>query len=163
MKTREFSLQTTCWLPISCTDVFDFFSDAFQLESITPGWLKFKVLTPQPIAMQKGTHIDYRLRLHGLPVFWTTEITDWMPPVSFQDSQARGPYSLWIHTHTFEEIDGGTLVRDQVRYRVFGGALVHSLFVKRDLRRIFSFRQEQLPKLLGVEPADCRLGDIDIN
>ena len=83
--------------------------------------------------------------------------------MSFQDSQTRGPYSLWMHTHTFEEIDGGTLVRDQVRYRVLGGALVHSLSVKRDLRRSFRFLHEQLPKLLGVEPTDCRLGDIVIN
>ncbi len=163
MTTREFSLQTTCWLPLPRKDVFCFFPNSLTLEPMTLPWLKFRVLTPQPISMQKGTHIDYRLRLHGSPVFWTTEITDWCPPVSFQDSQVRGPYSLWIHTHTFEEIDGGTLVGDQVRYRVSGGALVHSLFVKRDLHRIFRFRHEQLPKLLGIETTDCKLGAIDIN
>lgn len=83
--------------------MFAFFADACNLEILTLPWLKFEVLTPAPLAMRLGTFIDYRIRVHGLPIFWRTEITEWQPPHRFVDSQLRGPYTLWHHTHTFEE------------------------------------------------------------
>jgi ligand-binding SRPBCC domain-containing protein len=137
------------WLPRPRPEVFAFFAEARNLESITPPWLRFEVLTPAPIVMQTGTLIDYRLRLHGLPLRWRTEITLWEPPVRFADTQLRGPYRRWVHTHTFEERDGGTLCRDDVEYAVPGGALVERLFVRRDVERIFAHRQEVMRRLLG--------------
>ena len=56
-----------------------------------------------------------------------------IPPHYFVDVQLHGPYTLWHHTHTFEERDGGTLCLDEVRYRPRGGALVNWLFVRRDV------------------------------
>ena len=133
--------------------MFDFFSDARRLEEITPPWLHLLVQTPRPIAMQSGTLIDYRLRLHGLPLRWRTEISDWEPPFRFVDCQLQGPYRLWRHEHTFEERDGGTLVRDRVDYAVPGGWLIERLFVRPDLKRIFAYRHERLLKLLGPRDA----------
>lgn len=112
--------------------------------------------------MRPGCLIDYRLKLHGLPIRWRTEITEWEPPFRFEDSQIRGPYSMWIHSHNFEESGDGTLVRDVVRYSVPGGPLRHSLLVKRDLYRIFEYRCVQLPRLLGVEPSECDFGQVEI-
>lgn len=143
--------------------MFALFSDAFQLERLTPPWLRFRVLTPGPISMREGQLIDYQLKLHGLPVRWRTEITDWEPPFLFRDSQRRGPYLLWEHTHTFEESDGGTLVCDQVKYRVPGGFLINRLFVQRDLLRIFNYRHDQFPKLLGVAAENCVRGEVLIS
>ena len=128
--------QAELWLPRPRPEVFAFFAEARNLEAITPPWLKFEVLTPAPIAMRAGTLIDYRLRLHGFPIRWRTEITLWEPPVRFADTQLRGPYRLWEHTHTFVEKDGGTLCRDEVRYAVPGGALIERLFVRRDVEKI---------------------------
>jgi len=128
------------WLPENRQAVFDLFADAFKLENLTPPFLRFRVVTPKPIDMRLGRLIDYRMRLHGMPIRWRTEITEWEPPFRFEDSQVRGPYSMWIHSHTFEESGGGTLVRDVVRYSVPGGPLTHSLLVKRDVRRIFEHR-----------------------
>lgn len=156
-------LSTQLWVPRKRPDVFALFADALQLERLTPPWLRFRVLTQSPIEMHKGRLIDYQLRLHGFPVWWRTEITGWEPPFRFQDSQIRGPYSLWSHTHTFEEVDGGTLVGDRVVYRVLGGSLVNRLFVQGDLRRIFRYRHEQLPELLGVSEAECERGEIAIS
>ena len=141
--------QAELWLPRPRPEVFAFFAEARNLEAITPPWLKFEVLTPAPIAMRAGTLIDYRLRLHGFPIRWRTEITLWEPPVRFADTQLRGPYRLWEHTHTFVEKDGGTLCRDEVRYAVPGGALIERLFVRRDVERIFAHRQEVMRRLLG--------------
>ena len=94
--------------------------------------------------MRPGTLIDYRIRIHGIPVRWRTEITGWQPPNQFVDEQRRGPYQLWQHTHSFEERDGGTLCTDLVRYYPRGGALMNWLFVRRDVAKIFNYRRKRL-------------------
>lgn len=143
---KTFLYTTELWLPRPRAEVFSFFADARNLELITPPWLRFEILTPGPIAMRPGALIDYQLRVHGLPLRWRTEITEWNPPSRFADQQVRGPYHVWHHTHTFAERDGGTLCRDKVVYRPRGGALINSLFVRRDVERIFNFRKEQLQR-----------------
>ncbi len=127
--------------------VFAFFADAFQLETITPPWLNFSVQTPKPIAMQRDTLIDYKLRVHGIPLRWRSAITRWEPPALFVDEQVKGPYRNWQHLHTFEETSTGTLIRDIVDYRVHFGRIVHPLFVRPDLKRIFAYRQEVLSEI----------------
>jgi ligand-binding SRPBCC domain-containing protein len=144
---REFVFAAEVWLPRPVDEVYPFFADAGNLDMLTPPWLRFEILTPQPIAMRVGTQIDYRLRLRGLPIRWQSEISDWSPPHRFVDEQRRGPYRVWIHEHTFEKRGGGTLVRDQVQYAVFGGALVERLFVRRDLEKIFAYRHRRLGEI----------------
>lgn len=131
-------------LPADRAAVFSFFADARNLEAITPPWLRFEILTPGEIRMQVGTVIDYRLRLHGVPFCWRTEITAWEPAERFVDEQRRGPYRRWRHTHTFLDCAGGTLCRDEVEYAVPGGALVERFFVRRDVERIFAYRTSAL-------------------
>jgi ligand-binding SRPBCC domain-containing protein len=139
-------------LPGEPDAVFPFFADARNLEAITPPLLRFRVVTPEPITMRVGALILYRLRVHGVPVSWLTSIQDWDPPRRFVDQQVRGPYALWHHTHEFEPTgDGGTLMRDTVRYAIgFGalGELAHRLVVRRDLDAIFDFRAGQVTRSL---------------
>jgi ligand-binding SRPBCC domain-containing protein len=134
--------------PLPAEETFEFFSDALNLEAMTPPWLQFRVVTPRPIEIYRGALIDYRLKLHGVPFKWRTEITDWNPHHSFMDRQLSGPYRMWEHLHTFREVDGQTLVEDTVRYRVPLGRLVNRFFVEREVRRIFEYRQERLVPLL---------------
>jgi ligand-binding SRPBCC domain-containing protein len=134
--------------------VFGFFADARNLEAITPPLLRFRVVTPEPVVMGAGTLIRYRLRIHGVPLRWLTQITEWEPPYRFVDEQLDGPFALWQHTHTFEADGDETIMRDVVRYRIgFGplGGLAHALVVRRDLDRIIDYRAEQVPRLLGAE------------
>ena len=141
-------------LPIERT--FDFFADAGNLEAITPPWLGFRIVTPRPIELGGGALIEYRLKLHGIPVRWRTRIEAWEPPHGFVDAQVSGPYALWHHTHTFEADGESTLIRDRVRYRIgFGplGAAALALFVRRDLERIFDFRREAIAELLARDRA----------
>lgn len=138
-------------LPID--QAFTFYGDAHNLERITPPLLKFEVTTPAPIEMGVGTLIEYKLRLHRVPVRWRTRIEVWEPPHRFVDAQIKGPYSLWEHTHTFEE-DGpeATIIRDRVRYAIpFGplGELAERLLVRRDLKQIFDYRRDAVARELG--------------
>lgn len=135
--------------------VFPFFADARNLEAITPPLLRFRVVTPEPIEMAKGTRLRYRLRVHGVPIGWDTVIAEWDPPRRFVDVQVRGPYAIWHHTHAFEPHDGGarTLMRDTVRYAIgFGplGELARRALVRRDLESIFDFRATTVPHLLPM-------------
>ncbi len=148
MKVHEFHAEL--WLPLPPAELFPFFADAANLEALTPALLHFHMVTPPPIEMKVGALIDYRLRIHGLPVRWRTRITVWQPPHRFADEQIRGPYRQWIHEHTFEARDGGTLVRDHVRYAAPLDFLVHRWLVRPDIERIFKFRTEALQNRFPV-------------
>jgi ligand-binding SRPBCC domain-containing protein len=123
---KEYSLHREQWIHAPITEVFAFFSEAANLDRITPPWLHFRILHA-PEKIETGALIHYQLAWHGIPLRWTTRLDDWQPPNQFVDSQLRGPYRLWNHTHTFEERDGGTLMRDLLRYAlplgVAGGVL----------------------------------------
>ena len=134
--------------------VFPFFADPRNLEAITPPLLRFRLLTPEPVAMGAGTFLQYALRIHGVPVRWDTLIQEWEPPHRFVDVQVRGPYRLWHHTHDLLPADGGsaTLMRDTVRYAVpFGllGEVVRRAVVVPDVRAIFAFRARTVPGMVG--------------
>jgi ligand-binding SRPBCC domain-containing protein len=138
-------------VPQAAGEAFAFFADAFNLESITPPWLRFRILTPRPIAMAEGTLIDYRLALHGVPCRWHTRIDQWIPGRRFVDRQLSGPFRAWVHTHTFEPRPGGTLIRDHVVYRMPRGPLgelARRALIGRDLERIFDYRRDAIERLL---------------
>lgn len=142
MRVHHFN--TELWLPLPPADLFPFFAEATNLEAITPAWLHFHTLTPQPIVMRAGTLIDYRIRVRGVPLHWRTRINVWEPTHRFVDEQIRGPYRQWIHEHTFEPHSGGTLARDRVQYAVALDFVVHRWLVRPDIERIFRFRAEAL-------------------
>jgi ligand-binding SRPBCC domain-containing protein len=152
---RTYTLSTEQWLPRPLEEVFAFFSDAQNLDVLTPPWLHFRILTPAPIPMAQGTLIDYRISWRWLPLRWRTEITAWEPPRRFVDRQVRGPYRLWVHEHTFEERDGGTLMRDRVEYGVPGWpleSLVNAWVVRPDIERIFAYRRAKMAELFPTRP-----------
>jgi len=146
---------TAMTLPVPQREVFAFFSDAANLERITPPELHFKILTPMPIALAAGALIDYRLGLFGFSFQWSTEISVWDPPHRFVDTQLRGPYKEWVHTHQFRQTGSSTEILDDVRYRLpFSplGEIAYPL-VRLQISRIFSYRGAVLRKLLGAKAA----------
>lgn len=136
----------------SLDETFAFFSDASNLERLTPPWLDFRILTPLPLLMREGLEIDYRIVLHGWPIPWRTRIDAWEPGVRFVDRQLAGPYRWWHHEHRFEAVPGGTRVIDRVEF-VPRARWITAGLVARDIERIFRYRQESLPRLFTPETA----------
>jgi ligand-binding SRPBCC domain-containing protein len=151
---KIYQLNREQWIPRPLPVVFNFFARAENLGRITPPWLHFRVHTPLLTEMRAGAHIDYTIRLAGLPLRWRTRITAWEPERRFVDVQESGPYALWEHTHEFSSHTAGVLVADRVRYALPFGALgraAHALAVRAALAAIFDFRYEQIGALLGAD------------
>lgn len=147
MRVRNF--QSQLWLPRPRDEVFAFFADAQNLDLITPPWLHFRTVTAGSGEMRVGMVMNHRLRLHGFSLRWRSQITAWDPPARFVDEQVRGPYRLWIHEHRFEEQSGGTLVQDHVCYAVLFDFLIHQLFIRPDIERIFTYREKKLREIFA--------------
>ncbi len=135
------------WLPRPRDEIFGFFANAANLELLTPPWLHFHIIKAD-VVIRQGVLIDYRLRIHGVPLRWQSEISRWDPPAVFVDEQRQGPYRRWVHTHTFEEERGGTRVGDAVEFEAPLEWLT-GRFVMRDVRAIFAFRQQALAKIFA--------------
>ena len=152
-------LKASMTLPLPRQQVYGFFSDASNLERITPPELCFHIASALPVAMGSGTLIDYRLRLFGVPFKWKTRISLWEPPCRFIDEQLQGPYASWVHLHRFEEADGRTTIFDEVRYQLplWPIGEIATPLVATQLVRIFSFRQRKIAEILlgNAMAAEC--------
>lgn len=142
------SLRFETVVPVGRDDAFAFFANAANLERLTPPWLNFRIRTAMPIEMREGALIDYHIAVYGMPLPWRTRIDVWEPGCRFVDRQVAGPYRWWRHEHRFEPVNGGTRVVDEVEFlpRV---SWLSTWLVRRDVRRIFEFRQRQLGRLLS--------------
>ena len=152
MADKTYTLSFAQHVPRPLAEVFDFFSRAENLEVLTPPWLNFKILGVKPQPVQQGTLINYSLRVHGIPLHWTSEIVEWEPPHRFVDLQLRGPYRLWRHEHRFEAKDGGTLISDTVNLALPLGVLgqiAYKIKVKTDVQEIFNFRENKIRSLFS--------------
>ena len=138
-------------VPGNIVNVFDFFSDAKNLELITPPELSFKITSPLPIKMKTGALIEYKIRLFGFSFRWKTIISKWEQNRQFIDEQLKGPYSKWVHTHTFGKNESDVIINDTVNYRLpfapFGEIVLP--LVKLQLKRIFDYRSKRINELLG--------------
>ena len=143
-------LTTTTVINKPLSEIFEFFSNAENLNKITPPDMQFKILTPLPIIIKKGTLIDYKIKVNGIPFNWQTEITEWEPNKRFIDKQLKGPYRVWIHEHTFEEKDGKTIMNDHVQFLSPGWFLepiINKLFIEKKVKGIFAYREKILTNL----------------
>lgn len=133
-------------------ETFAFFERPENLATLTPPSLHLLLLSPLPVVMAKGATIDYKLRICGFRIRWTSVITEYDPPHTFTDQQTQGPYTVWRHWHAFSATADGTLVRDEVTYELpwgIVGQIAHALVVRRQLQRIFDYREKMLRELLG--------------
>ncbi len=129
-------------MPVNIGKVFQFFCDVKNLQRITPPGLNFKILTPLQVEILDGTMIDYQMSLFKIPFLWRSKISLWNPPFEFMDTQLKGPYNMWEHTHRFYEENGKTTIEDNVIYRLplWPVGEVAYPVVRAQLNRIFDYR-----------------------
>ncbi len=135
--------------------VFAFHTDPYNLEALTPPWLRFRVTRSTDERVRHGTRIQYKMRLHGIPLGWSSEISEFVDGVMFADRMLTGPYRHWYHTHRFRQVAVGVEIRDRVEYALPLGPLgraTHSLIVRGQLERIFDFRADALERLMRPAP-----------
>jgi ligand-binding SRPBCC domain-containing protein len=151
---KIFVLDRSLRLPAPRPAVFAFFSGVANLRRLTPPELEVRFAGPPPREITAGARFAFRLTMYGgvVSLTWSSEITRFEPPRLFVDRMRRGPYRLWLHQHVFEEVDGGTRVRDYVRWAVPLPWLLASK-VARDLERIFDYRARVLDEVSG-RPVD---------
>jgi ligand-binding SRPBCC domain-containing protein len=160
---RDRVLERSQVVPVDVEEAFAFFADAWNLEAITPPWLRFRILEA-PAMLGRGSLLAYRLRLFGLPIRWRTEIVEWRPPFGFTDVQVAGPYRRWVHTHRLRRVDGGTEIHDHLVYRLpyepLAGLLA-PVTVRPWLTEIFDYRaRETAARLNGDHALTSRSPDM---
>ncbi|GAC1439027.1 MAG: SRPBCC family protein [Thermoanaerobaculia bacterium] len=136
-------LECETFVPAPRSKVFAFFGDPGNLARITPSTLGFETVEAPDRTLRSGDRIRYRIRLLGIPVPWTSRITEWVEGIRFVDEQERGPYRRWRHEHVLRDSDGGTLMTDHVEYELPFGILGRTFggwWVRRNLRHIFDHR-----------------------
>ena len=147
-----YSLKKKQFLPIDLNSAWDFFSNPHNLKVITPDYMQFNILSDLKSGeFYPGMIIEYRIRpVANIPIYWATEISQIIDKQLFVDEQRFGIYSFWHHKHLFKEVVGGTEMEDIVHYKLplgFIGKIAHSLFVKKQLEAIFTYRENKLKEL----------------
>ncbi|MCX6117260.1 MAG: TIGR01777 family oxidoreductase [Proteobacteria bacterium] len=151
MRSGVFEIYQAQWVPKTVTEIFPFFCDEKNLEELTPELLNFKVIGKNTPMIQEGTLIDYKLKIRGVPAKWRTRIIDWKPGKSFVDTQLKGPYNLWHHTHEFKDLGGGTLMTDRVLYKtpLWPLSIAVLPLIRHDVGAIFNYRRRIVAKMFG--------------
>jgi len=153
-KEKKNILLKRLWINEKVDHVFDFFSNEKNLETITPEYLKFKIVSMSTTEIEKDSIITYKLKIHGIPVKWISKISVFEKNKVFVDEQLKGPYKKWHHTHEFFELNGGTLMVDTVRFKIplgIVGDIIMGRFIRKDIRNIFKYRNQTITKLITTK------------
>ena len=150
-----YQIHTTQKIPATLEQVWDFISSPENLKKITPPYMGFDITSGNlPQKMYPGMIISYKVSpVAGIKMNWVTEITQVKEKEFFVDEQRVGPYSMWHHQHRIEPVEGGVLMTDIISYRPpfgFLGALANRLFIGRQLKEIFDYRQKAVEKMFGI-------------
>lgn len=153
-----YSFKTVQVIPVPADQAWDFFSSPANLQTITPPYMGFRVISKhQGDRMYPGQVIEYKVKpLLGIPLYWMTEITHVADGKMFVDEQRKGPYRLWHHQHHFRTVANGVEMTDIVHYQLplgWLGDLANWLFVKRQLQGIFDFRRQKVEEIFGTYPS----------
>lgn len=130
--------------------VFDFHNNTNNLILITPPNIQVRIEemgTP-------GLGYWVRLRIRQFAIItteWTVRVTRYERPFIMVDEQIQGPFKSWKHNRRFSVTNSGTLLHECIEYEMpLGGLgkLVNRLFVEKQIRTMFEFRQQRTKQIL---------------
>jgi len=153
---KLYQLHATQNLPISQKTAWEFFSNPTNLKNITPESMGFNILSGDDRVIFPGQIITYKVSpFPGYTTKWVTEITHVQEGTYFVDEQRFGPYTLWHHKHFITNIAGGVIIEDIIDYKLplgILGQIMHPIIVKKQLLKIFNYRENKLSELFGSIP-----------
>ena len=142
---------TKIWVSKSKKDVFAFFSDLNNLVLLTPPLMNMRIdETYLKEKIKYGTTFQITIGFNPIVLKWQSEIIDWNPFDKFTDRQTSGPYSKWIHSHSFIEVESGTWIVDNIEYTPKIFPIIGKYFYKILLKLMFRYRDKQVKKFLLI-------------
>jgi ligand-binding SRPBCC domain-containing protein len=172
----RYTFQTEQWVPYPVELVFAFFANPENLARLMPEWQRPRIEEasyvtppPRPVATDParrfhsfaaGAGSQFTISFRPFPyspirVPWEAYIAEFGWNDHFCDEQRRGPFGYWRHCHrVVEQHRGeveGTTIADELSYELPFSLLsgrANSIFVARQIRSIFKFRQASLEKHL---------------
>ncbi len=149
---KTYNISSTITVKTTLKKAWEFIQNPEILNRITPPDIHFKIITDIPEKIYNGLIINYNVKIPFMGfTHWISEIKHVEEPYQFVDEQRVGPYKIWYHQHQLKEIPGGVEVIDNVIYVLpYGifGTMAHFFFVKRQLNRIFDYRNKLFKELL---------------
>lgn len=99
------------------SEVAAFHEHPTSMGAITPPFIQVKV-HHAPADISAGGEMDFTLWFGFLPVRWVVNIED-VSESGFTDRQQGGPFSNWVHRHSFVQVDDHTTeVIDQISFQL---------------------------------------------
>tara|TARA_B100001115_G_C15844590_1_gene424780 strand:+ start:2400 stop:2846 length:447 start_codon:yes stop_codon:yes gene_type:complete len=146
-----YQLKQEQWVNAPLKEVWDFFSNPENLLRITPAKMKMRIVEKPSSTMFPGMILRYKVSpILGIPLNWTSEISAVNKEDYFVDEMLAGPFKMWHHLHRFEAKDGGTLISDELHYRLPLESLsrwAHPWLVQKQLKEMFAHREKVIQEI----------------
>jgi|HubBroStandDraft_6_1064221.scaffolds.fasta_scaffold18031_6 ligand-binding SRPBCC domain-containing protein len=131
--------------------VFDFLVSTENFTKIVPPDLKLK-LVQSPERLVLGSRFEVQISGFGIPQNVIYEITEYVEPHRFQESQVKGPLGRYVHDHALAPQGDGTVrVVDRIDFEPPGGMLGFLLTadrLKTSLEQGLTHRHRELKRIL---------------
>ena len=127
-------------------EVFDWFERKGSFRRLMPPWEVAEEVRADE-TLEDGAQRIFRFPMGPIKMTWVAEHLGYQPPEKFEDIMKKGPFRSWHHVHRFIEKDGGTVVHDEVDYKLPMGVLGRifgSRNVRNRLNRMFRARENRL-------------------
>jgi ligand-binding SRPBCC domain-containing protein len=132
-------------------DLFAFFSRPKNLVQLAPADLNLELLTA-PEIMAVGSRLTWKGKRYGMSQQIVQEVASFDLDKLIIVEQKEGPFARWVHAHQFAPSGVGTLIVEKIDFEPPGGMLgflITADGIRKDLEKLFAFRQKKLAELFG--------------
>ncbi len=135
--------------PCTPEQLYEWHKHDGALERLLPPWEKTKILHKQG-GIDPGATVSLQTRtapLNFIPINFTAKHIAAEKGDFFVDTQTRGPFAHWKHTHLFRQHDAGCELEDRVEYALPLQHLLPTFITKKieyKLQAMFIWREQTL-------------------
>ena len=132
--------------------VYEFLLRPQNIVRISPPDLGLAI-TKAPEVLDLGSEFEFKVQAYGHVLTMIHKITELVHPRQITETQVKGFFGSWVHTHSFETNDKGQVaVSDRIDFKPPGGMLgllVSANKILDQLEEGYHYRHQQLQKLLA--------------